>query len=692
MKVGIAREDITGPVSHVGMMGYADTLQRASGLLNRQYVRVYAVEDENGELLIFAHCDLHSIPLALHEEVIKRVTEALPGVRSDHVVIHGQHTHSGAAGLDTFFLYYLTNFGFTPIQFEMTVDQITTAIIKAFANRKAARLEMTWEKITHCSKQRSLTAYMANPEGERALYHYPKNTNMTIVKIMDDKTEEMVGLWTFFAVHTTSLQGMSTMISSDNKGYAEWLLEEKYPGTTAAFFQIDAGDVSPNTVDKRDGTFTGEFGDDFVRNSEFVGKCQADAAIRALEREKGWKPLADSIFAKKVNFDFSKYDKLCPAINGAHFLAGTEDGRGLWLMEEGNLRNMGPPIFRRLGRVVTPVIVPDEVEKCHTPKVPCLATGLMDPPGTPPVLPMQVARIGQLGFAVIPFETTTMSGRRIRKTVQKAFQDSGEKVDHVEVVACSNAYSQYLTTFEEYGQQHYEGASTHFGPHQLEAVQDILQRLIADPTVDRDASPVVLPDPMPALTSIATEKLDKPVIPPWTHIAATFSEVPNLKKDKMIGEDVRASFWCGRPMNSQLMVGSFCDAEKRNDLGQWVTFVTDHDWSLRFLWRSKYLVFGTCTCQWIVPPKAQPGTYRLVHRGAYIEGGSTKRYVSHSAPFQVSSEIYPHEFDTSYEYRFGIPNELIVSLLAVFAIIFLVCKKKSNRLHKPTTLRKSKQI
>ena len=44
----------------------------------------------------------------------------------------------------------------------------------------------------------------------------------------------------------------------------------------------------------------------------------------------------------------------------------------------------------------------------------------------------------------------------------------GEDV-HLVVAGLTNTYSSYVTTYEEYGVQRYEGASTIFGPHTLDA-------------------------------------------------------------------------------------------------------------------------------------------------------------------------------------------------------------------------------
>ena len=46
------------------------------------------------------------------------------------------------------------------------------------------------------------------------------------------------------------------------------------------------------------------------------------------------------------------------------------------------------------------------------------------------------------------------------------------------IAGLTNTYSSYVTTFEEYGVQRYEGASTIYGPHTLDAyIQVCLYRL-----------------------------------------------------------------------------------------------------------------------------------------------------------------------------------------------------------------------
>jgi hypothetical protein len=105
------------------------------------------------------------------------------------------------------------------------------------------------------------------------------------------------------------------------------------------------------------------------------------------------------------------------------------------------------------------------------PKPVVLMPGIESPSVVPQVLPVQLLRIGTIAVLGIPGELTTMAGRRLRGTLLDTL--SSADVEHVALSAYANDYSQYVTTLEEYGSQQYEGASTLFGPHTLEAYQRV---------------------------------------------------------------------------------------------------------------------------------------------------------------------------------------------------------------------------
>ena len=109
-----------------------------------------------------------------------------------------------------------------------------------------------------------------------------------------------------------------------------------------------------------------------------------------------------------------------------------------------------------------------------------VATGLV-----PSKLPLQLMRIGDVVIAGVPGEMTTMAGRRLREALVKQYDAArsgtskgSNPVETVVISGYANAYAQYITTREEYAKQHYEGASTLFGPHTLEAYIQEFCRLV----------------------------------------------------------------------------------------------------------------------------------------------------------------------------------------------------------------------
>lgn len=95
-------------------------------------------------------------------------------------------------------------------------------------------------------------------------------------------------------------------------------------------------------------------------------------------------------------------------------------------------------------------------------------------PLVPHRLPMQVLRIGQLLVVGVPAEFTCVAGRRLVQRLQPLLQRADTRVV---VTNYANGYAGYVTTPEEYDAQHYEGASTLYGRHTLDAYLEELERL-----------------------------------------------------------------------------------------------------------------------------------------------------------------------------------------------------------------------
>lgn len=105
---------------------------------------------------------------------------------------------------------------------------------------------------------RSPTSYLANPAEERALYpEGDTDKNMTLIKIVDannaglgsiawvlsllfllfSSSSSLFNYYLKFPVHCTSMNNSNHLISSDNKGYASYLLEKHMAANSSILFR-----------------------------------------------------------------------------------------------------------------------------------------------------------------------------------------------------------------------------------------------------------------------------------------------------------------------------------------------------------------------------------------------------------------------------------------------------------------------
>lgn len=645
-RIGVGKGDITGPAAEVVMMGYADSSQKSAGILNRLYARAFVVEDvDTAQRVLFVNSDLQAVFQLVHQEVIKQVEAKYGGVYTEqNVVLHATHTHAGPGGSSGYFLYDVSIFGYINENFEVIVAGILKAIDDAHNSVAPGTIRFNKGTITNGGKNRSPLAYEANPDAEKKLYEFNHDTDLRLLQFRDAK-DNLRGVLGFFPVHPTSLTQKNLLVSGDNKGYAEFLLEDKYPGLIAGIGISNAADVSPNLIDNGNGTFRGE-GKTDVESAEIIGKRQSDKVLELLSSPS--EVVTGSVLGRLSYVDFSSVklkdrvatpadpyaDRTCPAIVGQNFGAGTEDGRGLDAFTEGNLN--ANPLFRAIGGIIKEA--PAWVKDCQTKnKVPLLATGLIGPtPWTPEVLPVQVIKIGQFGLAVTNFEVSTMAGRRIRSTVKDVLKNAN--VTEVEVASISNAYAQYLTTKEEYLLQNYEGASTLFGPNQLAAVQQELARVAAavvDPNLALDVGPVPRQFDRAKLLNFQTGVV-MDTVPLGKKFGALRSDA---QASYAIGSTVSVGFYGAHPKNRLSSVASFCDVEQEVN-GKFVTVMTDAHWDVRYRWSRKGISESSNVCEWNIRSGSRTsvaGKYRIRHRG-YQKPliGVITTYDGVSSAFQVS--------------------------------------------------------
>jgi len=241
-------------------------------------------------------------------------------------------------------------------------------------------------------------------------------------------------------------------------------------------------------------------------------------------------------------------------------------------------------------------------------------------PAGPAVLPFQIFRIGNLAIVGLPWEVTTMAGRRLRRDLLRELAPAG--VDTVVIAGLANDYVNYLTTREEYASQQYEGASTLYGPWTLAAVQQELRKLAISL---RDAAPAPEGPPAPADTTPGLRRTPyvPSDVPGADGFGALVADVPATAKP---GETVRAEFVAGHPRNDLKLQSSYAYAERQRSDGAWEVVATDRDPELLFVWKPAvpsavpddppFTGSSTAEVVWNIPRNVAAGTYRLRHEGA----------------------------------------------------------------------------
>ncbi|XAR60687.1 Ceramidase [Bertholletia excelsa] len=446
------------------------------------------------------------------------------------------------------------------------------------------------------------------------------------------------------------------------------LKQANKPSFVSAFCQSNCGDVSPNVVgafcidtglscDFNHSTCGGKnelcysrgpgYPDEF-ESTRIIGDRQFRKAVELFTEAS--EQLKGKVDYRHAYVDFSKLEvtlpkegggtdvvKTCPAAMGFAFAAGTTDGPGAFDFAQGDCK--GNPFWKMVRNFLkTPG---KEQIDCQYPKPILLDTGEMKKPyeWAPSILPIQILRIGQLVILSVPGEFTTMAGRRLRDAVKTVLTSGidGEFDDNVHVVLAglTNTYSQYVTTFEEYQVQRYEGASTLFGPHTLSAYiqefQKLATALISGQSLEPGPRPPDLLDKQISLL--------RPVVMDATPRGVKFgdihSDVPQNCTFKR-GDMVNVTFWSACPRNDLMTEGTFALVEILHGKDTWFPAYDDDDFCLWFKWSrpAKLSTRSHATIEWRIPESAVPGVYRISHFGA------AKRFMGSIHHFTGSSTAF----------------------------------------------------
>ena len=719
VKVGVAKADITGPIIDIST-GYNSLGDLMEGLLTRLYARAFVI-DSGAAPMVYVSAELVHMTESIKPGVLKALrADGYDCFSEENVMITATHCHSSTSNTSWFALYDLINGipGYDDESYEVIVKGISEAIEEAYDNRVSGSVSLVYGNTKIAASNRSADAYLTNMNvGD---YGYEVNadgsfsyeTGLKAAKnaynhemagiILTDSKGNDIGFLNFFGSHGTSNSINNAFVASDHKGYAALKVEENMgDGFVAAFAQADSGDTSPNAVQESD------YHDAFLRPSDtdasldaienqiVQGSQEAAAAMKLITGAKRI-PLTGEFDFNYTAIDFSDitvdlkyvgdyympYDDLSagyvktsePCI-GAGIIAGDEEGAPVDNALEGAVKHNFvwnektqsydripcdfkmidlyglQYLFEPLWPLAMKILQSDGYDELQMEKVVCLAVGeLMQP-----VQPLQIMRMGSLAIVGVPFELTYEQANRTKAVLEDTLAADG--VSKVIIATHANAYSQYVTTREEFAAQHYEGATCLFGPWSGAAMTQELDKLAQGIVSGKHADKG---DAMLQNTPLALLYTAFAIADPIADLGEYGTVIADVDKDTYTrGEWVRASFTGVSPRHvanlmlkdSALVDGySYVEVQKLVD-GQWVTALTDTDPYTTFhIVKDKVTDLSfDATVGWLLKgDNWTPGTYRLVYNGIARNEVIDRISGDYYTPFSVASSAFNVE-DPNYD-------------------------------------------
>ncbi len=536
LKIGIGKGDITGYKRGVGMLGYGLATQVMLDIETPLYARAFVFYDTSAEKRVtFVNTELCMINPSLKDGVLNKLNRLHPEWNYTHenFMLTAQHTHTGPSGYSLHPLYSISSPGFVKEIYDKVVDGIIEAVVQAEQNKAPGKIQVgegSFEPEVSISYNRSIAAYNLNPEVEQKISfanrHLAADKRMTLFQITDENGNPR-GSINWFAVHTTNLPNNWSKICSDNKGFAADELEKSFQEENkdyiSAFAQGACGDVSARVkynskLHRQRGYWEGPFEDD-LKSSKYNGNIQYKKAKEIIGNIDTSEDLgASGVDAQLLYTDFGKIDispeftggkegcVTSPSCMGVAFLTGSIMdgpgmpellGKGAWvlskiitksreLLSRGEKKEYVDRMIRAQGRKAVMLETGKNLVMGTRPKKMLLPDfsdelirnlkhfdriGIYDQITlSPQVLPVHAMRVGAVLILGIPFEITTIASKRLVETIRERV--AGKGIAHVILAPYANAYNGYITTYEEYQLQMYEGGHCVFGQWSLNALQE----------------------------------------------------------------------------------------------------------------------------------------------------------------------------------------------------------------------------
>jgi hypothetical protein len=264
-QVGFAKVNIM-PDELTWLSGYGSRTEPAEGKVHDLYAKAAAFEDTAGARLVLVTLDLGSVNPETTNYVAKQVEKRF-GVPRAKLVLNCSHTHC-APEISLERRVILDFSDKEEAKLARYIEQLNPKLVElvgeAIADMKPVELSVSRSTAKFAFNRRHPSGVDING---------PTDREVPVLRVTD-LDGKLRGILFGYACHNTTLRFQ--LYCGDYAGFAQYDLEERYPGATAMFVMGCGGDQNPQP----------RHGDDGLKHAQKHGRELADAVTAALDGEQ----------------------------------------------------------------------------------------------------------------------------------------------------------------------------------------------------------------------------------------------------------------------------------------------------------------------------------------------------------------------------------------------------------------------
>ena len=239
-KAGVAKVVIT-PESNIWMAGFASRTKPAQGTLHDLWAKALFLEDSLGNSALLITTDLLGFPKVISDRIRNGLKNEL-NLSYSQIILNSSHTHSGPVLTDA-----LSNIYSLDEEQEVKIENYSNLLVEQIIElaKKAKRSIQP----ANIYAQNGVVRFQVNRRNnsepkilELKKLKGPNDFAVPVLKV-ENKRGRLKAIVFGYSCHPTVLTEYKW--SGDYPGFAQLVLEDKYKGATAMFFQGAGGDQNP---------------------------------------------------------------------------------------------------------------------------------------------------------------------------------------------------------------------------------------------------------------------------------------------------------------------------------------------------------------------------------------------------------------------------------------------------------------